>query len=88
MIPENKTVDLGESRYLRRRRLEAECDGLYEEAGWLRHSRDIIMPNNPVRKRMQRRHRFSSRGQYYGERLIRGFYCAYLATDEERCAVQ
>lgn len=69
--------------YLDRQRLETECDRLYEEAGWLRHSRDIIMPHNPVRERMQRRHRFSSRGQYCGERLILGFWFAYIATDEQ-----
>ena len=44
--------------------------------------RDIIMPNSPARKRMQRKFRFTHLHGYKGDRLILGFYYAYIKPEE------
>jgi hypothetical protein len=46
--------------------------------GVVEEMRDIIMPNGPTRKRMQREFRFTHLHGYKGDRLIVGFYETYI----------
>lgn len=45
--------------------------------------RDIIIPNGPTRKRMQRKFRFTNLHGYKGDRLIVGFYETYIKPFEK-----